>query len=287
MRQGILLTLGLGASLALAACDKGPSSEEVERAIADVNVIDATNLNDVMLTAADPNEAVLYFQRAVANDPERIDLQRGLAKSLLRAQKPAEAVTVWTRIVASDEGTAEDRVDLADALIRAGNWAEAEAQLDLVPPTHETFKRYRLEAMIADANEEWSKADSFYQTAVGLTTKPSGVLNNWGYSKLARGEYVEAEKLFGQALTYDPTMFTAKNNLVMSRAAQRKYQLPVVEMTQVERAQLLHTMALAAIKQGDVNIGKTLLQQAIDTHPQYFEAAVLALEALESSVTSG
>ena len=41
-----------------------------------------------------------------------------------------------------------------------------------MPPTHETFKRYRLEAMIADSNKEWDKADSFYETAVGLTTKP-------------------------------------------------------------------------------------------------------------------
>ena len=57
-------------------------------------------------------------------------------------------------------------------------------------------------------------------------------------------------------------------------------------MTQVERAQLLHTMALAAIKQGDVAIGKGLLVEAIDTHPQYFEAAVRSLRALESSATN-
>ena len=29
-----------------------------------------------------------------------------------------------------------------------------------------------------------------------VTTKPSGVLNNWGYSKLARGEFKDAERLF-------------------------------------------------------------------------------------------
>jgi hypothetical protein len=47
-----------------------------------------------------------------------------------------------------------------------------------------------------------------------------------------------AEKLFIDALTYDPKMFTAKNNLVLARGAQRRYDLPVVEMTQVERAEL-------------------------------------------------
>jgi hypothetical protein len=57
-------------------------------------------------------------------------------------------------------------------------------------------------------------------------------------------------------------------------------------MTQIERAQLLHTMALTAIKQGDVQIGKGLLQEAINTHPQYFEAAERSLAALDAKVTN-
>ena len=110
------------------------------------------------------------------------------------------------------------------------------------------------------------------------------MLNNWGFSKLTRGDYAGAEKLFLQSLTYDPTRFTTKNNLVLARAAERKYDLPVIEMTQTERAELLYTIGLAAVKQGDVNVGKTLMQDAIDTHPQYFEAAVRSLEALGGNV---
>ena len=34
--------------------------------------------------------------------------------------------------------------------------------------------------MVADSKKDWKKADSFYETAVGLTTTPSGTLNNWG-----------------------------------------------------------------------------------------------------------
>jgi hypothetical protein len=60
----------------------------------------------------------------------------------------------------------------------------------------------------------------------------------------------------------------------------------VVPMTQIERAQLLHTLALAAIKQNDVTTGKGLLREAIDTHPQHFEEAVRSLRALEDNVTN-
>ncbi len=284
MRHPVVLALCLGGTVALSACG-GTSDAEVERAIKNVNVIDESNLNDIMLTVSDPNEAVNYFRGAAAEDPARMDLQRGLALSLVRADRPAEANTVWAGIMAMPEVTNEDRVAYADSLIRANEWQRAEAELNKIPPTHETFERYRLEAMVADSKKDWKKADSFYETAQGLTTRPAGVLNNWGFSKLTRGDYAAAEKLFLEALTFDPNRFTTKNNLVLARGAQRKYDVPVIKLTQTERAQLMHTLALTAIKQGDVAIGKGLLQDAIDTHPQFFEEAVRSLEALDGSVT--
>ncbi|MFT4962055.1 MAG: Flp pilus assembly protein TadD [Paracoccaceae bacterium] len=281
MRHLILIPALIAGGLTLSACaEKG--DETVERALQDVNVVDEADLNDVMLTVADPNEAVTYFQRSLKSTPGRIDLQRGLAKSLVRARRNTEGVSAWTKVTRMPGATPDDTIDLADAQIRAGDWDKAKTVLDSVPPTHETFKRYRLEAMVADANQQWSRADSFYETAIGLTTRPAGVMNNWGYSKLTRGDYTDAERLFGEAIRQDQSLFTAKNNLVLARGAQRKYTLPIIPMDQTERAQLLHTMALSAIKQGDVETGKALLRESINTHPQHFEQAVRSLQALEN-----
>jgi Tfp pilus assembly protein PilF len=280
MRHSQIVILCLLGTVALAGCQKS-SDAEVERALKSVNALDESNLSDLMLTAADPNEAVTYFRRTLAENPDRIDLQRGLAKSLVRAKRPTEAGPIWAMVVAHPEAMAEDKVEYADALIRANEWDKARQVLDSVPPTHESFERYRLEAMVADSKKDWARADSFYEIAIGLTTQPSSVLNNWGYSKMTRGDFRDAERLFSEALTYDRNMETAKNNLVMARGAHGNYQMPVIDMTQVERAELLHTMALIAIKRGDLTIGKQLLQEAIDTHPQYFDVAVRALRALE------
>jgi Flp pilus assembly protein TadD len=265
----------------------GGDKAEVTRAMDTVNAVDATNLSDIMLTVGDPQEAVAYFARTSKEHPERIDLQRGLAKSLVRAGEPDRGVAVWAQVISMPDATPDDKVELADAQIRASDWAGAKATLNTIPPTHETFERYKIEAMVADSDKNWKKADSFYETAVGLTTRPAGVLNNWGFSKLSRGDAKGAEKLFAEALTYDATAFTTKNNLVMARAAQHKYELPVVDMTQTERAKLLYTAALSAIKQGDVSIGKGLLQDAVDTSPVYFEEAARALEALDVGTKRG
>jgi Flp pilus assembly protein TadD len=281
MRRPIVAALCLSGAVALSACQKSPDAE-VQRALKDVNVIDESNLSDIMLTVGDPDEAVAYFQRTSDQNPDRIDLKRGLGKSLIRAGRPTEAASVLRTVIAHPEVTNEDRVLLADALIRANEWPAAEAELNKVPPTFESFERYRLEAMVADSQKNWKKADSFYEIAAGLTTKPSGVLNNWGFSKLTRGDAPGAEKLFVQALTFDPNMFTTKNNLVLARGTQRKYELPVVKMTQSEKAELLYTLALTAIKQNDVSVGKQLLREAVETHPQHFETAARALAALEA-----
>ncbi len=267
--------------LATAGCEAMQSSD-VDRALDPMNVIDETNLSNIMLTAAEPGEAVTYFRRATEQQPDRLDFRRGLAASLVRDGRATEAVPVWQNVISHPDAIDQDRIDYADALIRTGDWDGAEAMLDSVPPTFETYERYRLEAMIADSNQEWDRADHFYDTAAGLTTRPANVLNNWGYSRLTRGDFDGAEDLFIQSISYDPDLFTAKNNLVLARAAQGNYALPLIQMTQIERAQLLHTAGLAAIRQGEVDVGRGLLTEAIDTHPQHFEAAVRALRALDT-----
>jgi len=282
MRHPIKLAAAFAALIALTAC--GTSDEaEVDRALQELTAGQDGELNEIFLSVADPAEAIAYFSRSLAQDPANIGLMRGLASSYTRGNRTAEAVPAWQDVTNHPEATMDDRVELAGAFIRTNRWDEAEAMLNSVPPTHETYERYRLEAVIADGNEDWARADSFYEIAAGLTSTPANVYNNWGYSKLTRGDYRAAERLFIDALRQDPTMFTAKNNLVLARAAQRNYDLPVIDMTQVERAQLLHTAALAAIMQNDINIGRGLLQDAIDTHPQHFEEAVRALRALDGA----
>ena len=200
MRHPILFSFCVGSAVLLSACGEKNGDQAVDRAFQDVNVIDESNLNDVMLTVADPNEAVNHFQRVIKNDPKRIEAHRGLAKSLIRAKRNSEGAAAWKRVSGMKEVTNGDKVELADAQIRIGDWAAAEKTLDAIPPTHETYKRYRLEAMVADSREEWKKADSFYETAAGLTTQPASVMNNWGYSKLTRGDYKAAERLFAEAI---------------------------------------------------------------------------------------
>lgn len=280
MRHPIILALLASSAVALAACEQS-SKASVSRAIDNVLSVDNENMAELMLASGSAEEAVAYFSAQVENNPTDIKAMRGLGTSLNRAGRHSEAIPIWRNVAGHPDATNDDRVSLAQAYIRANNWDEAEKTLNSIPPTHESFDRYRLEAMIADSKQQWPRADHFYETAAGMTTRPANVFNNWGYSKLKRGAPREAEPLFMQALQHDPNLFTAKNNLALARAGQGNYSLPLVRMTQQERAVLLYTMGIAAIRKGDVNVGRTLLAEAIDTHPQHYEEAVRALRALD------
>lgn len=288
MRSRFTIGLLVGAAVVLSACDglDLSPSDPVQEALEAVGGPDGNNLDEIMMTVAEPAEAVSYFRRQLRDNPDSVRAMRGLAASLIRADRAAEAVTVWSDITRHPEGSEEDKVQLVDALVRADQWDGAKEVLEQISPVEQSYQRYRLEAMIADANQQWERADEFYETASGLTTRPAAILNNWGYSNLIRGNYIDAEMLFQEAVRQNGKLFTAKNNLMMARGAQGKYDLPVMQMTQTERAELLYTLALTAIKNGDVTIGTGLLREAVDSHPLYFEAAARSLAALENNVVN-
>ncbi len=125
MRQNWVVMLCIGSAALLSACDKS-AKPEVDRAVENLNVIDESNLNDIMLTVGDPNEAVSYFARAAKDQPDRIDLQRGLAKSLIRAKRSTEAAVAWKKVIEHPDASNDDRVDYADALIRNSDWDRGE-----------------------------------------------------------------------------------------------------------------------------------------------------------------
>ena len=93
MRHPVLITLCLAGAVALTGC-QGTRDAKTNRALKSVNVVDESNLSDIMLTVGDPNEAVAYFQKTSAENPERPDLKRGLAKSLIRANRPNDAIPI-------------------------------------------------------------------------------------------------------------------------------------------------------------------------------------------------
>ena len=278
-RAGLWLAGGLVA-FGLSACESVSQKQDPLAA----NVIDEANLNELMLTASDPDDAVAYFERALAQDPNRADFRRGLARSLARAERYAEAARVFEELIALGQDEPVDRVEYAMVAIRLDRWDDVRSAVARFPQGLQTPRRFMVEAMVADQDEDWERADELYARAEKLAAEPAPVLNNWGVSQMARGDLQAAQKTFQRAVSYDTGLFSAKNNLAIVRALQREYSLPIVPMTDEERAVMLNNMGIVAMRQGDERIARGLFAGAVDAHPRHYASAADKLAALEATV---
>lgn len=270
---------GLAALLAAAGCTESVTNKPDPLA---ENVIDEAGLGELLLNSGDPGEAVRYFEGALEVEPGRSDYRRGLAVSLTRAGRLPEAGRVYGELADLGEATPEDRLDQAMVLVKLGRWDEVEridASLGNAP---DTARRYVLKGLVADRRSDWSAADAAYGQAEKLSLAPAPVLNNWGVSHQVRGDLPGAELLFEQALTYDSRLFNAKNNLAITRAMQGIYSLPLVPMTDAEKAMMLNNMGMIALDRGQIGLARGLLAEAVETHPQYYQAAASRLAAIDA-----
>ncbi len=243
--------------------------------------LDDAELVDLLLTTGDPKEAVAYFRNALAQAPDRADFRRGLALSLARAKRYPEAARVYAELAARGQAEPADRLEHAMAAARFDRWDDVRTIVAGLPPGMTTARRYGIDAMLADHEQDWAAADAAYAQAESLAANPAAVLNNWGVSQMSRGALAAATEMFGRALAYDSRLFSAKNNLVIARGLMGDYQLPAVPMTETEKGYLLNNLGVIARRNGQPELARGLFAAAVETHPQHYAAAASRLAALE------
>ena len=248
------------------------------------SVIDEANLNELMLQAGDPEEAVQYFEQSLAREPDRTDFRRGLALSLVRSKRLIEAARVYQELLTLDQDEPEDRLEYAFVLVRLDRFDEATTVARTLPDGMQSARRYVLDAMVADQNKDWETAEANYARAEKISTRPAKILNNWGVSKMARGDLSGAATTFQRALSFDSTLFNAKNNLVIVQGLQGNFTLPIIPMTGEEKAILLNNLGIIAMRQGDERMAKGLFAAAVEAHPQHYSGAANRLATLEANV---
>ncbi len=279
-RQPALWLVLAAVTLMLAACE--PVKEK--RIPLAENVIDEASLNDLMMSASDPADAVKYFKDALAKEPDRVDLRRGLAYSLTRAERYNEAARVFQELVTLGQDEPSDRVEYAFVNIKLDRWDEVRTLVKTFPSDLQTPRRYLVEALLADQDQDWAAADAAYEKAEKLSPRPAEIINNWGVSQMARRDFKAAEKLFLKAVSYDSTLFAPKNNLAIVRGLQGNYSVPLVPLTEHEKAVILNNLGIIAMRRGDEKIAKGLFAAAVDTSPQYYASAADKLALLEAKV---
>ena len=214
-------------------------------------------------------------------DPNSVETLRSLARNLVSEQRYVEAAEVWVRVLATSGAIEADRDEYIRTLVRLERWDEARRQLEAAPTTPASEMRLQLSGLIYDQWKDWTAADQAYSQLFLVATKPEIALNNWGMSKMVRGEYSQAALDFGEAINIRPDFKNAHINLALARGFTGEFSLPSVDLTAVERAHLYHDFGMIAVQSQNSAKAEELFNQAIETHPQYFEQAVARLDELK------
>ncbi len=68
------------------------------------------------------------------------------------------------------------------------------------------------------------------------------------------------------------------------RGLQGEYSLPLVPLTDSEKAILLNNLGIIAMRQGEENVARGLFEAAVEAHPEYYPAAADKLAVLGSGL---
>lgn len=264
----------------LSACESVSNTEDPLAG----SIIDEADLNDLMLSANDPTAAVKYFEQSLAAEPDRADFRRGLAISLLRAERYNEAARVYQELITLGQDEPVDRLDYAYVNMRLDRWDDVRTLSKTFPDGLQTPRRFLIDAMLADQDQDWPAADTAYRRAEKLSSRPAKILNNWGVSQMSRGDLAAATATFERAVSFDTSLFSAKNNLAIVRGLQGQYTLPLVPLNDEEQAVLLNNMGIIAMRHGDEQAARRLFAAAVNAHPQHYASAADKLAALNSTI---
>jgi Flp pilus assembly protein TadD len=274
----VLAILATAARPVLAAenADAGSNAASIaaiEQAMAEQRFLDAATLIDqTLLTSGDDPRIML-----LAGD---LSLAKGDAK---------QAAGSFQRIAPDSPGYdhAQEGLGIAEAMLGHSERAMG-LLLSAVSRNPEAWRAWNVLGAQYDRQHNWEKADEAYSHA--LSRGGALVLNNRGYSRLARGDIEAATADFVAALNLRPDFKQARTNLRLALAMKGDYTRAVEGSDANDRAVLNNNAGFVAMVRGDYGQAKTLLAAANKDRGKFYALAAAnlsAAEALERGAAAG
>jgi tetratricopeptide (TPR) repeat protein len=210
----LLLTLGV---LTWRQCRMYADDEALWRTTIDRNPASWSahyGLGDVLLRKGQPDNAITYFRRALAIQPDYAEAHNGLGNAFLQKNQMDEAVIQFQRALAIQPGYAMAYNNLGNALFRKGQVDEAiisyQKALAIQPGNYEADDN------LGNALLQKGRVDEailHYQTVIGIKSGFAEAYNGLGNALLQKGQVDEAIIQFQKTLAIQPDHVEAHYNL--------------------------------------------------------------------------
>jgi len=147
-----------------------------------------------------------------------------------------------------------------------------------------TWRAWNARGVAADYQREWAIADQSYARAAALSPDRAEILNNLGWSLLARGQWADAFENLGRAAAIDPKSTRIAANLELARAAVTE-DLPKRRAgeSDIDWAARLNDAGVIAKLQGNDKKAVAAFTQAIQARSEYYHRAANNLATAQAA----
>jgi tetratricopeptide (TPR) repeat protein len=159
------------------------------------------------------DDAIDYYLRAQAVEPDLADASYNLAKAYERKGMPEQAIRYYHQALQQDNTDIQSMNDLAVACTSQGQYTEAIAQLERALQVNPKYAEgWNNLGMVFYEQGEIAQALSHFETARSLRPNYAEACNNIGACLLEQGEFTEALRCFDQTVQLQPVFVDAVVN---------------------------------------------------------------------------
>jgi len=243
------------------------SLELVERAIAEERIDDARRLLD----------------RLRVSEPDSPRQRLAQAELALAAGQIKPAHDRFAFLVDDPTVGARALQGLGIAKLLLGQRAEGRASLEralAIDPS--LWRAWNGVGYAHDSEQRFIEAIEAYGKAIVAKPDYAIAYNNRGFSLLMQRQVEEAVSDLNRALSLDPRLVTAKQNLRLAVAWRGDYAAALIGVERKDMGRALNNIGYIALMRGDLAAAEAYLMRAMEVDPSYNETAARNLAYLRS-----
>ena len=233
--------------------------------------------------AGDVNEALFFYVRALQFNPENVDLLVLIGDIHMKHNDLARAKRAYSRARAIDPEHSRSLEALGLIHMSEGNDDAAVAVLsDAAAIDDRRWRAHNALGVYLDKSGDYTSAQSHYDRALATNPAAGQVLNNRGYSKYLAGD-IGGATIDLYTAAFEKGFELAWGNLGMVYASQGLYDDAISAYREImNEANTYNNIGQIAIDNGDLDVARFYLVEAVRLSPTYFPQAEKNLKLLQT-----
>ncbi|MCE3237133.1 MAG: yrrB [Gammaproteobacteria bacterium] len=196
------------------------------------------NIGTICYTQGKIDEAILYYQKAIAKQSNYIDAYYNLGLALLKKNLIPEAINTYQKLLLIDTTHFAARFHLACAFMQQNKIENAIAEFLTI--TVEQPYHFETQSNLATCylkQGDFDNAKLHYRKALELQPDDTQILFNLGYITMQEGHLDTAIQYYQRAVQIDPDSFSAQNNLGVAFLAKQRPEFAMPHFQEALRLQ--------------------------------------------------